>query len=83
MVFLFLGLPALWDKLFSIGVGFVIIMIALSFKPAVRSISVGHSTYKEHKTTPGSRNMSSGSSVSTDTATDSAPITNTDSTTIS
>lgn len=52
MIFLFLGLPAVWDKLLSLGVGLVIILIALSFKPPMRTVPTDRIPYVEHKSAP-------------------------------
>ena len=52
MFFLFLGLPSMWDKLLSLGVGLVIILIALSFKPAVKTVSSDRVAYVEHRAAP-------------------------------
>ncbi len=82
MVFLFLGLPSVWDKLLSLGVGLVIVLIATSFKPPMKTVSPDRVPYMEHRASP--RQSTKPSDIPRDSMTVDTPIehpiTSTDST---
>jgi hypothetical protein len=52
LIFLFLGFPPVWDKIFALIVGVLIIVIAFKSKPPVEPISSDRIPYMEHKSAP-------------------------------
>ncbi len=70
MVFLFLGFPPEWDKIFGLVVGVLIIIIAFKFKPPAKPVASERVTYTEHKSPkPSGQKVSTSESMNTaDTA---------------
>lgn len=67
MVFLFLGFPPEWDKIFGLVVGVLIIIIAFKFKPPAKPVASERVTYTEHKSPkPVEQKVSSDTISSTD-----------------
>ncbi len=52
IIFLFLGFPPVWDKIFALIVGILIIVIALKTQPPQRQIPADRIPYVEHKSVP-------------------------------
>ena len=75
MVFLFLGFSATWDKVFSLIIGLLVIVIAFKFKPSTKTVSINNIPYVDHKTT-NTPNITNNPSVSDKQ--NSSNITNTD-----
>lgn len=49
IVFLFIGFPSTWDKLFAIVTGIIVLSIGLKDKSCIKKMSNGSTTYVEYK----------------------------------
>ena len=52
IVFLFLGIPSTWDKIFAILTGLIIVVSAVRMKTSKKIVSNSMMPYVEHKSEP-------------------------------
>jgi hypothetical protein len=49
IIFLFVGFPAMWDKIFAVVTGVIILVVGLKDRSYIKKVSNAGTTYVEHK----------------------------------